>query len=109
MIGADETKKTAIAMQEPDLGEIAVVRLGVNVPTLAHVLKHDVRNRGRLPFLGRIIDAKHRNNAIPASPELREMAELMILLDLPIGINPVRIADEKIDLIVDLPHLVVPA
>jgi hypothetical protein len=91
MIGADETKKTAIAMQEPDLGEIAVVRLGVNVPTLAHVLEHDVRNRGGLPFHGRIIDAKHRNNAIPAPPELRKMLPLVVLLNLPIGINPVRI------------------
>jgi hypothetical protein len=100
VIGADKTKETAVTMQEPNLGEIAVVRLGVNVPTFAHVLEHDIRNRGRLAVFRSVIDAENGDDTLPASAKFRKLVPLMVLLDLPIGIEPVRVTNEKIDLIV---------
>ena len=100
MIGVGQADETAVAVQETDLDVITAVRLGVDVPGPSQILEHDVIRGGGLPFFGGVIDPKHGDNALPTSAEFREVMPLMFLLDLPLGIDPIRIADEKIDLVI---------
>ena len=87
-------------MPKPTLDEIAVIRLGVNVPTLTHVLEHDIRKGGGLFFFRGVIDPKHRDDAFPAPAEFGEILLLVSVLDLPIAIDPVGVTDKKINLVV---------
>ena len=100
LIGAREARKTAVTVEQSDLNDISVVRVGIDVPALRHVLKSDIKIRRIVRSACDIENTEDGAHAVPTASDFCENFFLMVFLNLPVRINPVRIAHEKIDLIV---------